>query len=552
VDDAAPPRTNEPSASEAPEGQESVARPASRVAIATAGSRVGGLLRESVFAALIGAAWQADAFFLAFRIPNLLRDFFAEGALASAFVPTLARTQAQEGRARALLLARRTMGTLAIVTGLVAVLGIVFAPQVVSVIAPHAEARTRELTVLLTRIMFPFLPLVALAAVCMGLLNTERRYFVPALAPMFFNIVAVLGGGLLLLLGWSDPSRVGSAVVVWSILVVLGGVAQVAVQLPSLRRVGWRGAPLIDLRFRDPALRQIAKRMGPIVLSVAGVNVMVLIITALSSQGEGWPSWLSYAFRLVHLPIGLIGVALGTVVLAATARRAAAGDAKEVDVLVRKGIRLVWFLALPAAVGLAVFSEPLVRMLYERGRFLPTDTLETAGALRAYAVGIVFYAGVKAAAPQFLSRGDTRTPMLCSLAGVGMTIAVAFATVGAWGHRGLAFAVATGSATNYLCLRALGRRAHGDVSAPSLGFLARVVGATVVMGLLGWGTVSVFGHDLAVASRWLEALVTVLAILALGLLYFLVAAALGVEEVSWVRRRLGGGPGKPSTPGSVS
>jgi putative peptidoglycan lipid II flippase len=520
--------------------RESVAGAAGRVSLATGFSRIAGLLREAVAAALLGAGGTASSFVLAFRIPNLLRDFFAEGALSAAFVPAFARARAERGDAAAFLLARRVLGTLLLVTSVIAVLGIVFAPAVVAVIAPDAPASVVDLTVDLTRILFPFLPLAAAAALLMGVLNTYRRYFVPALAPAFFNVVAVLGGLGMLALGWDRPDRLVHAATGWAVLAVLGGVAQVAVQSPLARRVGWRGLPLPDLRFSDPGVRTVARRMAPVVLALAGTNVMLLIVTALASRDEAWPAILNYAFRLVHLPIGLIGVAVGTVVLAAGSRASASGDTAGVDELVGRGLRLNWFLALPAAVGLAVLAEPLMRLLYQRGNFRPEATRLAAEALVAYAPGIVFYAGVKAAAPLFLARGNTRAPVLCSLAGILVTIVAAFAGVGPLGFRGLALAVAAGATTNYLLLRALGRRAYGPASAVPGGFLLRVGVSAGVMGAAGFALERVLlGGDRAVASGALHAALTLGAVAALAALYFVVVSALGVEEAGWVRRRLG-------------
>jgi len=524
---------------EANEPRESVARPASRVSLATGSSRIAGLLRESIFAALIGAGWEASAFVLAFRIPNLLRDFFAEGALASAFVPTFAHVREHEGEARAFQVARRVMGNLLLVTSAIAVLGIAFAPAVVAVIAPDASGPTRELAIRLTRIMFPFLPLIAVAAVAMGVLNTYRRFFIPALAPAAFNVVAIVGGLLMLALRWDRPDRLLWAVTAWSVLVVVGGAAQVLVQLPLLRRIGWRGWPEPDPRWRDPGVRTVTRRMAPAVIALAGVPVMVLITTALASRGDEWPAWLNYAFRLVHLPIGLVGVAVGTVLLAVGSSSAARRDDAGLDDLVRRGLRLSWFLALPAAVGLWVLGEPIVRMLYERGRFERADTLAVAEALAYYAVGIVFYAGVKAAAPLFLARGDTRTPMLCSLAGIAVTIGLAFVLIDPLAYRGLALAVALGSTSNFLLLRLLGRRRFGPGSAVEPGFLLRIVPAAAGMGAVGWGVSRLWLiGDRAVASGLLSAALTLGLTIVLASLYFLGAAALGVEEAGWLRRRL--------------
>lgn len=500
---------------------------AGKVSGATMISRVTGLLRETVSAALFGWGPLSDALVFAFRIPNLLREFFAEGALSAAFVPEFARARAQEGEGRAFLLAARVFGTLAAVTGLLVVLGIVFAPEVVGLVAADAPAAQRPLTVLLTRIMFPFLMLAALAAAVMGVLNTYQRWFLPALAPALFNVVAVLGGAVLLLTGTSPET----ALVVWALLVVAGGLAQLLVQLPALRSVGYRGAPRLDLRLGDPRLATVARRMGPVVLALAGTNVMVVITTAIASRGEGWATSLGYAFRLVHLPIGVVGVSIGMVVLAAGSRAHAEQAPGGLDDLVRRGLRLAWFLALPAALGLFVLAEPLVRMVYGYGRFSEAGIVATAEALRWYAAAVVGYAGVKAAAPQFLARGDTRTPMLCSLAGIAVNIAVALTLVGRLEYRALALAVALGTAVNYLLLRLLGGLRHGPASRPGWEPVCKIVLAAAAMGGAGVGLL------LLVPRPGL--LVTLALCAGLAALYFVVAGLLGLPEAAAFARRLG-------------
>ncbi len=515
-----------------PEAREQVAKPAGLVSLATMCSRVTGLLREAVFAALFATGPLADAFNFAFRIPNLLRDFFAEGALSSAFVPTFAEVKAKEGEARAFELARRVFGTLGTVAAVIVLLGILFAPAIVSVVAVDAPAETRAVTEKLTRIMFPFLAVIAVAAVAMGILNTYRRYFVPALAPMFFNLVSVTGGVVMLLAGLG----VDVAIMVWAVLVVAGGLMQFLVQVPLLRSIGLRGGPLVDLRFRDPALRRIVRKMGPVVISLAGTNIMLVITTALASRGEGWASTLNYAFRLIHLPIGIVGVAVGTIVLTAGARRRAADDHAGVNDVARKGLRLNWFLALPSAVGLFVLAEPLVQLIYERGRFGGAETENVAEALRWYASGVVFYAGIKAAAPLFIAHGDTRTPMYCSLLGIGVNLIVALTAIDALGFRALALAVAAGTAANYLAVRFLGVRRFGPASGPGYGFLLRVGVASAVMGGAGWLLQAhLLSGDEAVASGWALGALTLLGVVVLSVLYFLVCGALRVEEGAWVR-----------------
>ena len=511
---------------------EGVGRAAGRMGAATLVSRVTGLLRETASAALFGLGPVSDAFVFAFRIPNLLREFFAEGALSSAFVPVFARAREREGDAQAFVLARRVLGTLAVVTGLLAGLGIVFAPQVVGLVAQDAPEQVRPLTVTLTRIMFPFLALAAMAAVAMGVLNTHRRYFLPALAPAAFNVVAVVGGGVLLWLAL--PAE--QAVLAWAGLVLLGGVAQVLVQVPALRQVGWQGAPSVDLRLRDPRLREVVRRMGPVVLALAGTNVMVLITTALASRGEGWATGLSLAFRLVHLPIGLVGVSIGTVVLAAGARSHAAGDAAGVEQAVQRGLRLSWFLAAPAAVGLAVMAEPLVRMVYGHGRFAQGEGVAlTADALLWYAAAVVAYAGVKSSVALFMVRGDTRTPAWCSLAGILANLAVAYGALEAFPpgrrYRALALAVVVGTSVNFLLLRVLGRWRHGAGSAPGAGYVARVLLAAGGMGAAALGLLRVLPPP--------GLLLTLCLCAGLGVLYMLLAGLLGLPEAGQVARRLG-------------
>lgn len=513
----------------APVPGERVAAAAGRQSLATMLSRLTGLLRETLSAALFGLGPLSDALVFAFRIPNLLREFFAEGALSSAFVPVFARARREEGEERAFGLARRVLGTLAAVTGLLTLLGVLFAPAVVGLVASDAPAAQRPLTVTLTRLMFPFLMLAALAAAVMGILNTYQRYFVPALAPAAFNVVAVVGGAVLLALGL-DPEP---ALLAWAVLVVVGGLAQLLVQLPALRAVGYRGRPEVDLAFSDPLLRQVVRRMGPVTISLAGTNIMLLITTVLASRGVGWATALSCSFRLVHLPIGVVGVSIGSVLLAAGSLRAAERDAAGLDDLVRRGLRLSWFLATPAAVGLFVLAEPLVRLVYAHGRFGPGAVAATTEALRWYAGAVIGYAGVKAAAPAFLARGDTRTPMLCSLAGIALNVLVAVACVGALGYRALALAVVVGTGANFLLLRGAGRRRHGPGSAPGLRFLAGTCAAAAGMGAVG-----------ALALAWWPgpggpgALATLLLCPALAAVYFLAAAALRLEEAGWLRRRL--------------
>ncbi len=513
--------------------RDDVGRPAALVSVATFSSRIAGLARESLFGALFGVTPAADAFVVAFRIPNLLRDLFAEGAFSSAFVPTFAKVREERGDAASFRLARTVIGTLLVVTGSLALVGIVAAGPIVDGIAAGASTAVKDLAVSLTRIMFPFLPLVALAATYMGVLNARKRYLVPAFAPVAFNLVTIGGGVALLALGRS-PSE---AVVGWAVFVLVGGLAQALVQWPAARSLGLRGAPRVDLRFRDPDLRTILRRMGPSAVALAGTQFMIVTTTVLAAGHAGWVSGMNYAFRLIHLPIGLIGVALGTVSLAAASRRAAKRDEAGVNDIVRRGLRLNLFLSLPAAAGLIVLAEPVVRLVFERGAFDAGATSLAVEAVRAYGVGIVFYAGVKVAAAAFHARGDMRRPMFASLAGIAVNLVVALVGTHVVGFAALPLATAMGSIVNYGILRTLDRRLHGRGAVPSASFVGKVLAATAALASLAYVAsryVLVRGADFGEGWRLAVALFTTIFVAAVA--YFLAAAWFRVEEASFASR----------------
>jgi putative peptidoglycan lipid II flippase len=278
------------------------------VSAATMLSRVLGLVREQLFAALLGATAFADAFVVAFRIPNLLRDLFAEGALSAAFVPTFAE-HLKRSREAAFRLGSVVVGTLALVAGLITLLGIVFAPELVAAMAPGFDQVPGkvELTVVCTRVMFPFLPMVALAAVAMGGLNAQERYGPPALASAMFNVVAIVFGLALVAFG----VKAEAAAIGWSIGTLLGGAAQLLVQVPALKRTGFSFRPRLD--FRDPGLRRILRLMAPATIGLAATQTNIFVNTIFVSQVPGGAAWLNYAFRLMQLPIGVFGVAVATI-----------------------------------------------------------------------------------------------------------------------------------------------------------------------------------------------------------------------------------------------
>ena len=426
-------------------------------------SRLLGLLREQVFAALLGAGYHSDAFRIAFRIPNLLRDLFAEGALSAAFMPTYARTRQEGGQEAGFRLANRVLTFLAAALGLVVVLGVLLAWPLVAGIAPGFDdvPGKAELTVRLTRVMMPFLPLVSFAAVGMGMLNAEGRFGIPALSPALFNAVAIVWAGAL----WGMGLSLEQVVLGWACGTLAGGLAQLLVQVPSLRRLGFRFRP--DWAPSDPGLRQMGRLMAPATVGLAAVQVNIFVSSIFASQEPGAVSWLDYAFRLLYLPIGLFGVAVGTIATAGLARRAAEGDVEGLRTTLRQSLSMLAYLTLPATVGLMVLRVPVVRLLYERGLFTAADTEATATALFLYSFGLVGYTGVKVLAPAFYALGTPRVPLAASALAVATNLAVIFLGHGALGYRAIALGTALGSILNACLLAAVfekrvgGLRGHG-------------------------------------------------------------------------------------------
>jgi putative peptidoglycan lipid II flippase len=460
-----------------------IARAAGLVSAMTLVSRLLGLFREQVFAALLGAGYHSDAFRIAFRIPNLLRDLFAEGALSAAFVPTYTRTQKEGGVEAGFRLANRVYTFLAIVLGLLVLLAIACAWPIVSGIAPGFDDAPgkAELTVRLTRVMMPFLPLVSFAAVAMGMLNAEGRFGIPALSPALFNVVAIVWAGGLWALGLS----LDQVVLGWAIGTLAGGLAQFLVQVPSLRRLGWRFRP--EWAPGDPSLRQVGRLMAPATVGLAAVQVNIFVSSIFASHQPGAVSWLDYAFRLLYLPIGLFGVALGTIATAGLARRAAEGDMDGLRTTLRQSLSMLAYLTVPATVGLMALGVPVVRLLYERGRFTPADTQATAVALFLYSVGLVGYTGVKVLAPAFYSLGAPRVPLAASVLAVATNLTVILAGHATLGYRAIALGTALGSLLNAgLLLGAFERRVGGLFGHGVFRPIVRMLLAAAVMGAVAF------------------------------------------------------------------
>jgi putative peptidoglycan lipid II flippase len=424
------------------------------------------------------------------------------------------------------------------VTGLIALVGILVAPQIVRFIAPGFAATPGklELTVYLTRILFPFLPMIALAAVLMGMLNAQQRFFVPALAPALFNAAAIsIGVGL-----WAAGASPPTAVLYWTLAVLFGGLVQFGVQIPALRSAGWSYRPRFDRRFADPGLRQILRLMVPAFIGLSATQLNILVNNVLASQLEqGSPSWINYAFRLMQLPIGVFGVAVATVNLAAVSRSAAAGDMQGFRTTLAASLKLVAFLTLPAMAGLVALREPIIALLYEHGRFTAHDTERTAAVLAAYAVGLYAYASVKVLAPAYYALHAPRLPLYASLLAVASNIAASLALYRTLGAPGLALGTSLGALANFAVLLVGFAVRYGGLRGLGLEWqLVRVTVAAAAMGaacrFVALELGARFGH-----AGWVrDAAVTLPPVLLGVVLYFALARLLRVGETEQASRLL--------------
>jgi putative peptidoglycan lipid II flippase len=517
-------------------------RAAGVVGLAVLCSRVLGLAREQIFAALFGGGRIMDAFTIAFRIPNLLRDLFAEGALSTAFVTVFSRTAALEDDATAWRLANKVATLTVITLSAITLLGILSAPWLVAVLAPGFDPDKAALTVTLTRIMYPFILLVSLAALVMGMLNARNVFGIPAMASSFFNLGSIIAGWLL---GWwFDPSFGPRAILGLAIGTLIGGGMQLLVQLPALRRAGYVFHP--DFKWRDAGVRAILRLMGPSVIAASSTQVNVLVNSVFASQlGDGPTFWLTVAFRLMQLPLGIFGVALGTVALPLLSRMAASGNTPAFRSELARGMRLAFLMTIPASIGLMVLAEPIISVLYQHGKFGAFETAQSAGALRFYAIGLCGYAALKVLVNAFYAIDRRKTPMIVSFIAVALNLVLnwIFTRDLNWGHRGLALSTACVATSNFLILYLLMRSHLGRLeSRAMLTLLAKVTVASAVLFAIAWGGAHWLLADWAVQRFGYKCAVLLLVIACAAGAFFFTANALGIGEVhdivSAVRRRL--------------
>ncbi|HLI66435.1 MAG TPA: murein biosynthesis integral membrane protein MurJ [Caulobacteraceae bacterium] len=524
-------------------------RSAGVVGLAVLASRLFGLGRELVFPAMFGAGKVLDAYYAAFQIPNLFRDLFAEGSLSTAFTALFTRTWDREGPRPAWALANLTLSAMIFLIGLLSIVAILGAPFIVEAtnFGFHNVPGKFELAVSLTRVLFPFILFVSLAAAVMGMLNSRFIFAVPASASTVFNIVSVIAGVACAFAfdptaraTWPHPVFTDRAAYGVCVGVLLGGLAQLGMQLPSLFRIGFRFHWRLELA--NPQLRELWALMWPSVIAGAAIQVSVLINGVFASQINGGRSWLYCAFRLMQLPIGLFGVSVATVTLPAVARRFARDDLAAFGRTVRSSVRLTLFLSIPAAVGLGLLASPVIALIYQHGRFSAHDTYETALALQAYTLGLAGYAAIRVLTPCFYALNLPRTPLRVNLIGIAVVLAlnVLNATVLGLGHAGMALATSCVALVNFGQLsHALSRQVNFGGLGEWASFIGRVLIASLACGGVAWALNGWF--DAHLAGRVLQSAALFAAIAVALVVYAGVAFALRIHETAeafaMVRRR---------------
>jgi putative peptidoglycan lipid II flippase len=493
-------------------------------------SRMTGFIRDLLIARAFGAGMMTDAFFVAFKLPNLLRRLFAEGAFSQAFVPILGEYKNRLGDEATHKLVNQTASLLTLILAGVALLGILGAPLLVYVSAPGFadEPDKFSLTVSLTRITFPYIVFMSLVALAAGVLNTWSRFSVPAFTPVLLNVAMILAATVAA--PWFDPPVLALA---WGVL--LGGLLQLSMQFYALRRLGMLPRPTLD--FSDPGVRRILLLMGPATLGVSVAQISLLINTIFASfLDTGSVSWLYYADRLMEFPTGMLGVALGTVLLPSLAKHYADESPVEFSRLLDWGLRLTLLLALPAAAALAVLAVPLIATLFYYGEFTAHDLWMTRQALMAYALGLLGLIMIKVLAPGFYARQNIRTPVKVAIFTLISTQLMNLAFIVPLKHAGLALAIGLGACMNATILFLLLRK-HG-IYTPQSGwaaFLAKVITAVLLM----CGAIALFyGSDAAwMQPGFAHRVIRLSGVIALGAsVYFAALWLMGIRPAQFYRK----------------
>ena len=546
--------------------QTSVARSAGIVSIAVMFSRLLGLVREMIFARYFGAGFLYDAYVVAFRIPNVLRDLFAEGALSVAFVKVFTDYQINKSEKEAWRLASLVLNLLAVVLSVVCIVGIIFSRQFVNLIADGFSPEKAALASTLTQIMFPLILLVALAAVAMGVLNTKGVFGIPASASTVFNVASIVFGLVLAYWlsggGWlssADKNAVPSDSAQWAIIgmaigTLIGGAAQFLMQVPALLKVGFRFSPVLS--FTDEGVRKVISLMTPAILGTSAVQINVLINTYFVSHIEGAQGWLSYGFRLMQFPIGLFGVAVGTAAIPVLSRLASEGKIKDFRDTVSSSMNLVFLMTLPSACGLIVLGEPIVRLIYERGKFDATATSMTAIALAGYSIGLTGYAAIKILSPAFYALNDAKTPMIIAISSIAVNFIGSYIlrewlshygvtpeTPHGYGHVGVALATSIVALVNFFALALLMRRRIKRLNGREIFFsFLKIAAASAVLSAVCYFSYHLIFNLFGIGSFSLKLIEAFVPIILGGIAFVVAAKLLRVAELEqafgMIRRKL--------------
>lgn len=521
-----------------PESQTMVS--ASKISFAVLISRVLGVIRESLFAKLFGSGLYAEAYVVAYRIPNLLRDLFAEGALSSAFVPTFTKTLKQDGKEAAFAFGNLVLTGVLLITGFLGLLGFLLAPELVGVLASGfpKDAKKYQTSIMMTQFLLPTFTLISLSAVFMGMLNSQRHFFVPAFAPALFNIVSVISGIYLCLIHSDDYTLA----ILWCAFTVLSTVVQLVCQIPSTWKTGWRPKFLLRGLWTHPDIRKMVLLMLPAVLGVAIVNINVFVNTRFASNIQGGLAHLNYAFRLFYLPVGLFGVAFGTVAATIVAGMVQESKFSELRSYLSHTLKLNWILSFPCTFGLAILSWPTVKLLFERGNFQAGDTVQTSLVLCAYLVGLIPFASVKIFVPTFFSLESPRLPLIASLLAVLTNYSFNYATHQYFGAIGIALGISLATFVQISVLIFFLSKKIGSFDWHDLGiFLLKVSIATLLMGIVTsgvfWGgyKIGLMYLGMSWEKLWTWSLLP-LSILSSIVVYFPICHALKIKEVEEIQQ----------------
>ncbi len=527
-------KSQEESPSASADAEKGIAASAGIVALGTFTSRILGFVRDMVLAKIFGASLVADAFYVAFRIPNLLRELFAEGSMSAGFIPVFTEYLTNKGKKEAIELARSAFTFLVLALSLMVSVGILFSPQIISVIAPGflEDLPKFNLTTGLTRVMFPFLFFISLAALAMGILNSMRHFAPPAFSSASFNIVNIV-----VLIGLTP--LLDEPVYAAAVAVTLGGLAQFLIQLPALYREGFKLSIRRPLFPFHPGVVQMGKLILPTTIGLSVTQVNILVNTLLASfLPVGSVSYLYYGMRLIHFPLGIFAIALATALLPTLSAQASRGDTEALRLSFSFGLRLVFFIIFPAMLGLILFRVPIVHLLFERGEFNRLATQGTADAVLFYAFGLWAFAGVRIVVPVFYAFQDTKTPVKIAIMAMLLNVGLNLLLMGPLQHRGLALATSISAIFNFSFLILILKRRIGRIDGKRIliSHLKVVFASLPMLVPFLWLSRQVIWTS--EGNLGIKALNLSLAMLASMLLYAGLQAVLKSEEVFFIARLL--------------